>query len=311
MNNRVVDRDRTPTSTRRFLDSACNGVFNEARIAYRLNVHNVWVAALPPLLFAAAAWRVAPPDNPVLTVATAVIWSYLFVYIFDAANQAAGVDEDRINKPKRPAPMGLVDAHGLRLRCAVGSVLFVSIGLAASVWTGTISAVWVATIVVVHKFMPARMYFAWKPFSNFSGAVTQLTGGWAIVGPLNGTAVTWALILSVMVVTGMPIEDVRDVDGDVAAGRRSLPMMLGARSVAAVFAALMAAWPFIGWALIVRHVDLTMYEACSLGLVFVLSYAAGLSALNVRSMASQKRAYILYSLVHVALTALPLATLVR
>ncbi|OZF26142.1 UbiA family prenyltransferase [Rhodococcus sp. 14-2483-1-2] len=297
-------------STVHFLDGARRIVAKELRIAYRLNLHNVWVAALPPLLLAAASWVVDPPDRPGPTLMTVVIWSYLFVYIFDAANQAAGIEEDRINKPQRPAPMGLVDAHGLRTRCAVGSVLFVSIGFAASVWTGTISAVWVATIVFVHMFMPASMYFAWKPLSNLSGAVTQLIGGWAIVGPLNTTAVTWALTLSIMVVIAMPIEDVRDVDGDIAAGRRSYPMMFGASSVSRTFAVLMAVWPFVGWALILRTVELTTCEFCTLAIVFTLSYSAGLSALNTRSMPSQKRAYILYSLVHVALTALPLATVI-
>lgn len=240
---------------------------------------------------------------------TVAAWSYLFVYIYDTCNQSTGVEEDRINKPRRPAPAGLTDGKGLRIRFLIGSALFLIIGAIAS-WTVLIcSVVWVAATIVGQYWMKSHNYFLWKPATMWVGAVCQLAGGWCIFSSLTPTATTWVLIIASMFIIGLPIEDTRDIPGDRATGRRSLATMLGGRIVCSAFSLLMVVWPFIAVQLILPEGIASFPESVAVIVLAAFCLCAATLALRCNSAASQRAAFIVYSFVHVAVAALPMVYL--
>jgi 4-hydroxybenzoate polyprenyltransferase len=281
----------------------------EVRILYRLNAHNVWVCVLPVPLFAGASWVSTASENrkPMLWL-IAVAWAYLYVYINDAGNQVTGVEEDRVNKPHRPIPAGLIDSRGLWKRFLIACVLYLAVASVASWAALLVSAAWVGTNFVANR-MPQRYYFLWKPVFNWVGAACQLAGSWCIFSPLNRTAVTWVLIIVTMATIGMPIEDVRDIQGDRAIGRRSLASMLGGRVVSRGFSLLMIVWPVLAVYLILPRGISSPAEAVSVAVLAILCTCAVTLASRSDSERAQGAVFIVYSFIHVALTALPLVYL--
>lgn len=282
----------------------------EIQIMYRLNIHNVWIAMLPGLLFAGASWmNVSPGGGGVVWMLIVAAWTYLFAYINDTCDQSTGVEEDRINKPQRPAPAGLTDGRGLRRRFMIGSALFLIIGAVAG-WMALICSVgWVVTLIVARYLMNPHNYFLWKPVTMWAGAVCQLAGAWCLVSPLTPTAIAWVFIVASMFVIGMPIEDIRDIPGDRATGRRSLAIMFGGPVVCSVFSLLMIAWPFIGAMLILPGGIASFPELAAIAVLAGFCLCAAILALRFNSVAAQRAAYIVYSFAHVAVAALPMVYL--
>lgn len=281
-------------------------LWTELRILYKINAHNAYLVILPTLVFAVASWaNTAPENHNVAMVPVVLAWAYLFVYVFDTANQTAGADEDRINKPHRPIPSGLVDRTGLQRRFLIGCVLFLGLGFIASWATLVISAVWVAATAIASYWLPQHQYFLWKPGLNWLGAACQLAGGWCIFAPMTHASTAWVLIIATMVMIGLPIEDNRDIRGDRAIGRRSFSTMLGPRVVSTVFSLLMIAWPVLAAYLILPHGISSLAEAVAVTILAVLCFCAAVLAMQLRLPSAQRAAYIVYSFVHAAVAALP------
>ena len=57
---------------------------------------------------------------------------------FNLSNQYTGAEEDKINKPDRPIPSGLVTVEGARFRWYIVTVLYLIVGLAiGNVWSSS------------------------------------------------------------------------------------------------------------------------------------------------------------------------------
>lgn len=286
---------------------------HEARVTCRLLADNVLVSSVPPLAFAvASALRFdlgAPQIGRVIVVA--IVWSVLYIYVYDAANQIAGADEDACNKPYRPIPAGLVTVAGMRRRLVAGAVLYV--GLSAWIGPVTLAAavLWTAVALTHNLYGPPRHYMFLKPITLVVGVLTQLAGSWEIAHPLDATGWRWVIVIALMGYLPLPIEDVRDMAGDRAIGRRTLALLCGAKPIRAWFTATMLSFPLVAYLLLFRVSGAapTVLWATTAGFAAICWLTGLYVALN-NTRHANRMAYILFSVMYLALVAasLPLLT---
>jgi 4-hydroxybenzoate polyprenyltransferase len=266
----------------------------EARLSWRFISGDMTSTLIPPMLFTCAAWRGLGLDWAALARAevSAFVYFWLALYLFCLSNQATGVEEDRCNKPGRPLVVGVVTVRGALGREVITGMLFMGSGVVLGVagW----AAVWVALTALYNHLGWSRRWYG-KNLCIVAATVAQLAAAWHIANPVD--AVDWRLIAAVAVLYNlvMSVQDLRDVDGDRRAGRRTLPMVIGewpTRCYAAVglFAIPVAAhW----WILTSPAASPTLWFAEALAAV--VAWATAYRVLRYRTPASDHRTYLLYT----------------
>lgn len=196
------------------------------------------------LVFTLAAWNLSGQAVSALPAECAVSTAYLwaFIYLHALANQAVGVAEDRLNKPHRPIPQGLLTVRGAHARFAVVALLFLALGAAVGglVWSG----LWFASVLLYNHLGLHRSWIAKHLYAAFGG-VLYLAGAWSAVAPLTGLARAW-LVAAFVYATAIFIQDLRDVTGDRTGGRRTLPMIIGPARTRIAGAVVLSALPLLG-----------------------------------------------------------------
>ncbi len=273
----------------------------EAELTRKLIVDNAGAAFLPGLAFTAAACaHYGVTGWPLVwTIATSLPLTFLYIYVFDTSNQATGADEDRINKPHRPIPLGLTTPHGLLRRFWSAAPLYLLLG-----WlTGTLAwvALWLVDVIGLNLVATPRHYLWTKPIGMFVGTIAQLACFWQLVGPIDATGWTWILVLAIGFNLPLRYEDVRDIDGDRTRGRVTLPMLIGHWPIRLWFAVVMAAIP------VVLHVMLfapspaptPVVLACD-AVIAAMSWTCTATSLLVRTNTTDRRSYMLYTFTYAA-----------
>ncbi|WP_156365143.1 UbiA family prenyltransferase [Sciscionella sediminilitoris] len=287
-------------------------VRRELRITARLLADNIVISALPPLAFTVVAALRYGLGGVALagSVLGSLLWSVLFIYVVDASNQAAAAHEDRINKPYRPIPAGLVTETGMWRRAVAGSVLYLVIAACCGWIPLLCAAIWTASITLFHRRVAQRHYLYVKPWIMVLGVCAQLAGGWSIAHPLDGTGWRWVLGCALLFVLPLPIEDIRDIEGDRAIGRRTLALVLGARPVRAWFIVMMLAWPVLAWLLLFRDSGAAPAVIAVITAVFTaLCWGTAAHAALHRGRRGDRIDYQLYSVAQLALVASALVLL--
>ncbi len=161
-----------------------------------------------------------------LRFASGLVYFSLFIYTFCLSNQLVGLAEDRINKPDRPLPSGLVSKEGARRRYVAATILFLAFAGWLSVLPWALS--WVL-ITVVHNFTAAgKNWFVKSCLLMGLGVWVQLAAGWALVDDHGiSEGLPWIVVVATVVFVGTPIQDLRDVEGDQAIGRKTFPIVFG------------------------------------------------------------------------------------
>jgi 4-hydroxybenzoate polyprenyltransferase len=227
-------------------------VLREAAISLRLLGNDVGVVFVPTILFAVAAGthRGLAAGGVLAGVGKAALLSLLFTYVFDCANQAHSGTEDAHNKPYRPIPAGLATEHGLVRRFWLSMPVYTLVGWAFGEWLWVL--LWQATVLVQYRWGSSHYYLWWKTPSNIMGTVTTLAAGWQVSAPLDTTAWIWIGTISLYMPLAMVYEDVRDMEGDRASGRRTPALLLGPTVVRRWFAMLMTLLPCVFYFVLAR-----------------------------------------------------------
>lgn len=145
------------------------------------------------------------------------------------------MEEDRINKPYRPIPSGLLSMSGAVLRLVV-----CSIAMCMLAWSGGVlwHAFALQLLYVLHYQLGWDAHWFLKNLGNGLGAAVGLASSGHMVGNLlshSAAAVdAISVVLGVMVALTVCVQDFRDVVGDSAVGRRTLPIALGDTAARAV-----------------------------------------------------------------------------
>jgi 4-hydroxybenzoate polyprenyltransferase len=210
------------------LKPICSIFVDECKIFFEFSWRNWSVTIIPTVIFSIAAWR---STNMVFTAflstyAILVPWSILYIYSFELLSQTSNVQEDRINKPDRPIPSGHVTITGAKIRWAVVLAAFISIALLnPSILLETIS--WVIMSVFLSLPAAGHHWLGKNCIALSVGTWALLNPVWKLVTPATPGSTRFIYCLSAWASLGANIQDLRDIKGDMAIGRRTLPIVYG------------------------------------------------------------------------------------
>ncbi len=267
--------------------------FMELYLSWRFIQNDIWAGVLPGLTFTLVALRqehTAPP-----TILRTLFWSLLYFWLYlyghTLANQIVGVDEDRINKPGRPLPSGLVSRKGAWRRLAVVTGLLVATG--ALLGIGRWALLWATTYLLLN-FYGHRHWF-WKNSLPMSvGALAMLGAAWEMVRPM--TVVEWRAVLSIagFVAVTSPIQDFRDIDGDRVLYRKTLPIAVGERLGRILISLALVAWLPVAYHLLMRPGLGSMSGKAFATALILLELVVAVRLLRFRGAVADHRTYRLY-----------------
>ncbi|MGC0334412.1 4-hydroxybenzoate polyprenyltransferase [Streptomyces sp. SAI-170] len=273
----------------------------EASVSWRMLADNVLVNVVPPLVFAfGACLRNEVSARHTLGNLGAVgVLAFLYGYVFDASNQARGAEEDRLNKPYRPVPAGLITPAGAAHRFWLVMPLYTLLGWQCGVLEWVL--LWQADVLVLNFLCTPRAYLWCKTPCMVVGTAAQLAAAWQCVAPLDGTAITWIAVIALAYPLALIYKDVRDMAGDQAAGRRTPALVCGAWAVRIWFSGIQAVMP------VLLHVALFAPSGaapwrlglCSMGMA-VACWIPAVRALLVRHPAGDRTTYQLFILSYAA-----------
>jgi len=183
--------------------------------------HNAVVAGLTALIGYLVATGTLTPPTLLLAVAVGLITA-----AGNVINDVYDVEIDRINRPDRPIPAGLISLGGAK---AYTVALFAGGLLAAALTTALCFAIALANVVVLVAYAVrlkrtpgignlAVAYLTASVFL-FGGAFAGVEG---LVQNLTLAGITFLATIAREV-----LKDAEDVDGDAAGGARTLPMLIG------------------------------------------------------------------------------------
>lgn len=214
------------TSTRRTVWQA---VRREIHLSWLFIRSDRWTTVFPATCFvlAAVVHVRMPLGEAAVTVASGVLYFWFFVYEHTLANQLVGVEEDRVNKPLRPLVSGRCSIRGARTRLIAVRVLFPVYGYCLGVLEWAL--MWQLLSVLQHECGWGRHWLGRNLYAGI-GVVAQLAAAWEIAAPLTPDAWRWIVTLMVTVTLLMSVQDLRDITGDRAVGRSTMPLVFGERN---------------------------------------------------------------------------------
>ncbi|BAY13637.1 UbiA family prenyltransferase [Calothrix sp. NIES-2098] len=249
---------------------------------------------LPGLLFLIAAWKVnlLPLNGLPLQIGRGIIYFWLYILSFCIANQMVGIEEDKINKPNRPLVTGVVSVHGAFVRWVLSMILFSLVGW----WFGVLewALLW-QVCIIMNNFGSWDKHWITKNIIMGVGTVAQLAAAYQLVAPLSSVAWRWILMLGGVWLTISAVQDLRDIEGDRAIGRNTLPIAFGETASRAILSLGFALLPFATHLLlmmpIATTVEVLLYD---IGLA-VLSLIVAVRIVFYRSSQADHRTYMLFT----------------
>ncbi|WP_052768631.1 UbiA family prenyltransferase [Streptomyces humi] len=281
-------------------------VAGEAALSWRFIRNDPWAGLCPGVAFTVAvAWhhRLAP-DRFAWTVAGSVLYFYLYLYGFCLTNQLTGRLEDRINKPTRPLPQGHAGTRGTVVRAGVVFVAFPLVGALLGVWVWALA--WEAVTVLNNLAGGARRWLV-KDAVIGSGVLLMLAPAWQMAAPLTADTWRWMLTLAVVIFLLIPVQDLRDVPGDTAAGRVTFPIAFGEPFTRAFLAVGFSLLPLVDHFMLLRASTATAWiaEAATAALCVTIAWRVT----RGRSPAHDHLTYRLFEYWYAAILAAAIITL--
>ncbi len=142
----------------------------------------------------------------------------------NSLNDVLDLEIDRINRPERPLPSGLVSVTTARLVWGLGTVAGVALAAFLSL-THLALALGAVGLLVVYNVSLKRALLLGNLVVAFVIGLAIVYGGWA-VGPL-GPALVGASFAFLTTLAREIVKDIEDAAGDAVAGARTLPLVYG------------------------------------------------------------------------------------
>ena len=227
-------------------------------------------SALNAVLVAVLA-LIAGGDRPVAALLAIAMLGLQFS--IGALNDLADVEADRVVKPRKPIPAGLVPVEWAVIVVVLGAL--VGLGISASLGIGVLilGAAGYASGVAYDVVM-RRVGLGWLCFA----AAIPLMLAWTWLAAAGTLPPGWPLLLPLAALAGPALHlanSLVDLKPDARAGRSSLATQLGARRAKAALTVMMAIILFLAWATLSSG---GAYEGTGLAAATV---ATGVTALGV------------------------------
>ncbi len=207
-------------------------------------------------------------------------------------NQIHDLEQDRINKPRRPLPAGTVSQSAARLFsvllyvAALVMAWFVRVGAGPECFVLVVVA---AFLTWAYSAPPLRWRrLGWR--ANLTVALPRgwllKVAGWSTVAPVFHDLEPWFLgfVFFVFLLGATSTKDYADLAGDARAGVRNLPIKLGVeRSIRVIAPFLIIPWLLLPLGCLGEHPILTPPWPAVTGLALVLAgYGAFIARLLLR-----------------------------
>jgi geranylgeranylglycerol-phosphate geranylgeranyltransferase len=190
------------------------------------------------------------------TVVPGVLLLFAVVFLVTAGgntiNDYVDADIDRVNRPGRPIPSGVVS---LRQAWYAASLLFAA-GVILSIFTNPLClaiAVFNSLLLISYAYRLKRTTFLGNAVVAYLSASIFIFGG-AYLGPEGAlTVVPISVITFSAMISRELLKTAEDVEGDAKAGARTVPVRFGIRTtvlfslVAAVVAVAVSLYPVAWW----------------------------------------------------------------
>ncbi|CAG8449240.1 8818_t:CDS:10 [Cetraspora pellucida] len=198
-------------------------------------------AVIPPILMALGAFYIhliETNDNKyfiILRIFKVIIFYINYILYFDWYTQIHSNDEDKINKPSRPIPSGLVTIEEAKIRLMIISIIYPIISyMNGGIFSILICLKWELWIMAYEKFELMKNPFLKNLFSTF-GNILQICNNYYIITGINpdmnelfyNKSRLFELCIYFFVMTTIQMQDFRDQKGDKFIGRKTFPLVLG------------------------------------------------------------------------------------
>ncbi|KAH7407280.1 hypothetical protein BKA64DRAFT_742937 [Cadophora sp. MPI-SDFR-AT-0126] len=207
---------------------------------YLLTKSNLKCVLLPHTIFALSIHLSSPlltmvPNQPLSTtfsrISHILTWVYLNQLLCDISNQRlpSSIAQDTISKPWRPIPSNRLMPSNLRhlLIVAIPFVLYCTRFVG-----GTRESAAIIILLYIYNDLEAgdesphlRDLLNALALTSFSLGATRVALGDA--GEINEKGHQWLILTGAMIFFTISVQDLRDVEGDAATGRKSLPLVHG------------------------------------------------------------------------------------
>jgi 4-hydroxybenzoate polyprenyltransferase len=203
----------------------------ELKLNWRFIRRDITVTLIPGLLFTIAAILQQSSQPQAIdgvavfnAVSKILVFEWFCITAFCISNQIVSLDEDRMNKPDRPLVSGLLTYEGAIFRLIAASVglMFFSSLWGVGLWAG----LWLGCTALYNQAKWSSNWF-WKSVLVAVLMLAELAAAWQIIMPITSFAWAWiALVVTAWTFVGH-LQDMRDIEGDAATGRKTLPILLG------------------------------------------------------------------------------------
>lgn len=227
--------------------------------AYLFSCSDLEAIVIAPFIFALLASQAAPllsmGDPPcsmpiLLRAPQMIIWSWSGLLLFNLHNQRhrQSVEEDAVNKPWRPIPSGRLTPEqatvvlfclyplNLIVSLAVGGLVPLAVITTFSVWNNEFQDRSGGFLKNLHNGMGITAFLA-GPLEIATG--NSIFGGQAI-------AAGWLGVIAMTITCTIHVQDLRDMEGDAVAGKRTIPILMGEMNARLFVALGVAFWSAFG-----------------------------------------------------------------
>ncbi len=204
------------------------------------------VAAVAPVLVGTAAADRFLGDRFVLTLVVAVALQVAVNYANDLSDAARGVDAQR-RGPRRAVSSGLISqsvmklgiACALGVACVAGLVLVLQVGLELAVLGG-------ASIIAALAYSGGPRPYASEGLGEvfvfvFFGLVATAGSAYVQEEQVSMVALAAAVPVGLLASAILVVNNLRDIDSDAAAGKRTLAVRIGDRATRSLYRRLVLA----------------------------------------------------------------------
>ncbi len=143
----------------------------------------------------------------------------------NSLNDALDLEIDRVNRPDRPLPSGLVAVGTAKLLWGLGTGAGIMLAVMLSLMHVTLALAAVGLMVIYNAFLKRTVLMGNVVVASVIG-LTLVYGGWVVGTP--GPALLGAGFAFLTTLAREMIKDVEDVAGDAVVGARTLPLVYGA-----------------------------------------------------------------------------------
>lgn len=222
---------------------------NEFQINWLFIKRDISSIILPGILFTITALLNYPPASFVeglYSFGRNILYCWLCITSFCMVNQLNGIEEDRLNKPDRPLVQGIISYDDAKIRwyLIMGLLPLVAWRLGVLKW-----AIFWQVCIILYEYFHLSKHWVTKNILAGLANISVIIASWEMVAPISPIVWSWVEVLGLAWITLISIQDFRDMEGDQAVGRSTLPLAFGE-----IPSRILVSFGFLGFPLLIHFV---------------------------------------------------------